>query len=159
MWVQYGDNWAMLSQGWQTLRMRTVRGECFEGSCPSLILLTFPRGSVFFSSPYTSGSFPAYSNINLFSLGSCISSLPSPFLTNLLWVPSLRPLSRFHNKAMLWPYEVLNCTRPAPALCFLSESVMWCFSAFLDCFALELTTLLTVFCLFPIPSFFRVCQF
>lgn len=57
---------------------------------------------------------------------------------------------------MLWPYEVLNCTRPAPALCFLSETVMWCFSAFLDCFALELTTLLMVFCLFPILSFVYV---
>lgn len=99
--------------------------------------------------PYTSGSFTAYYNIN--SIGSCILSLHLLFLTNLIYVLSLGLLSRFHNRDMFWYYWVLNCTRPAHPLCFLPETAIWCLSAFLDCFALELTALLMDFSFFLFP--------
>lgn len=89
--------------------------------------------------------------ILILSIGSCILSLHLLFLTNLIYVLSLGLSSRFHNRDMFWYYWVLNCTRPAHPLCFLPETVIWCLSAFLDCFALELTALLMDFSFFLFP--------
>lgn len=114
MWILCGNNWAVLSRGSQTLRMRTLKGGCFQESCLSLMLLIFCV--IFFFLHFR--LFHYYTTVLVSSLLALVSSLWNYHFLLVSFLCSLETFSCFQVKATFWYYWVVTDTRLAHPQCF-----------------------------------------